>query len=99
MPLNHLKSRRAPSDSYKFQNVPEIFLEILTTSQKNAFAEHVITRAFPCFVDTPAPAEVTTNETYAMSYLMKALIEQHHPAPPTMRDLWIARCDFAKADQ
>ena len=25
MPLNHLKSRRAPSDSYKFQNVPEIF--------------------------------------------------------------------------
>ena len=30
---------------------------------------------------SPVPFQVTTNETYAMSYLMKALMEQHHPAP------------------
>ncbi len=31
----------------------------------------------PFFIAHP---EVPTNETFAMSYLMKALMEQHHPA-------------------
>ena len=31
--------------------------------------------------------EVPTNETFAMSYLMKALIEQHHPATSKIKDV------------